>query len=314
MQVKIEPLFFKPIYKETIWGGNKIAKEFNRNIDDKNIGESWELSAHENDISYLLDSDVNLLDLFNDLETREQIFGTKCNNMKKFPILVKFIDANQNLSIQVHPNDLYAMAYEKDSGKNEVWYIMNTNDDASIIYGLNKKIDGVSKEEIINNIMDYVNYQRISKEDFITIPAGTIHSILAGTLLCEIQQNSDITYRVYDWNRVDSNGNKRELHKEKAIDVIDENIDRKIINCHNLDNDNIYQSNNFLVDIISISDKLKLVSNPNTFFFYVVVDGKGLVKTNSFSKDIEKGVTFLIPGSLGEYELIGKMKLLKIYL
>lgn len=303
-----EPLFFIPIYKSIIWGGDKIKKELNRKIDLNIIGESWELSAHKNDISILSNNkNINLLDLFNNKEIKEDIFGTKCNNLDKFPLLIKFIDANSNLSIQVHPDDNYAKINENDSGKNEVWYVMDCNNDTNIIYGLNDKAKGISNKEIVNNITNYINYEPIKKGDLISIPAGTIHSILSGTFICEIQQSSDITYRVYDWNR------GRELHIDKAIDVINPNTNKKIINCNNIEG-NIYSSNNFNVDMININSSNKFISSKESFTVYIVVEGSGIIESNNYQKKLEKGSLFLIPSNLGEYNLSGNMRLLKVYL
>lgn len=293
-----EPLFFKKVYKNPIWGQ-----------------ESWELSAHKNGISYLIDSDnVSLVDLFNNSELKEQVFGKKCVNMDRFPILIKFINANKDLSVQVHPNDTYAMTHENDYGKNETWYVMDCNENNNIIYGLNDQAKDISNEDIVSNISNYLNYQSIHRNDFISIPSGTIHAILSGTTICEIQQSSDITYRIYDWDRVDSNGNPRELHREKAIDVINKDTNKSIINCDNMNDDNIYASDNFYVDIINIFGKKSFMSNSDTFIAYVVIDGKGIVKTSLYQRYIEKGETFLIPSNLGEYELEGKVKLLKVHL
>ena len=283
----LEPLFFNPIYKDTIWGR-----------------EIWCLSSNKNGITYL-DNDISLIDLFNNRELKEKIFGTKCNNLDTFPLLIKFIEANDDLSVQVHPDDNYANTYEHDSGKDEVWYVMNCKDNANIIYGLNDKV--ANKEEIVNNIKDYLNYQSINKGDLVSIKAGTVHALLSNTYVCEIQQNSDITYRIYDWDR------GRPLNKEKAMDVINLNNEKRIINCNNIDG-NIYSSNKFNIDLVNIENKETLLSNPSSFTIYIVVDGEGIIKTNTFEKKIEKESVFLIPSNLGQYELNGKMKLLKVYL
>ncbi len=292
-----EPLFFNHIYKNTLWGY-----------------ELWELSANENGVTNICNYDnLSLVDLFNNQELKEKIFGTKCNNLDAFPLLIKFINAKKDLSIQVHPNDKYAKKIENNCGKDEVWYIMDCNPDTNIIYGLNDKAKDISNEKIVNNIKEYINYQKINKDDFISIPSGTIHAILSNTYLCEIQQNSDITYRIYDWDRVDSEGNKRELHKDKAIDVIKKDTNKKIINCNNINDDNIYSSS-FSVDILKIDNKKELLSNLDTFITYIVISGKGTIKTDLNEIKIETGSTFLIPSCLGKYTLVGNMKLLKVYL
>ena len=293
-----KPLFFNHIYKSTLWGH-----------------ELWELSDNENGVTNICNYDnLTLVDLFNNKELKEKIFGTKCTNLDNFPVLIKFIEANKDLSIQVHPNDEYAKIHENNRGKNEVWYVIDCNPDTNIIYGLNDKAKDISNKDIVNNITDYLNYQKINNNDLISIPSGTIHAILSGTKICEIQQNSDITYRIYDWDRVDSEGNKRMLHKDKAIDVINKDAERKVIHCESIDDDNLYSTNSFSIDMMNINNKKDLISNPDTFTIYIVISGKGKIKTNNYEEEIKEGSTFLIPSSLGEYELIGNIKVLKVYM
>ena len=274
----MEPIFFKPIYKNVIWGGKRIAEVFNRKCADDDIGEAWELSAHKNGLSIISNGefkDESLLDLFNDKEKRLAIFGKHCSNLERFPILIKFIDANKNLSIQVHPDDNYARKYENDSGKSEVWYVMDCNDGAKLVYGFKDDVIEENLREAINNIEENVNYVDIHKGDFISIPSGTVHAIMEGTLICEIQQSSDITYRVYDWNRVDKNGKPRELHREKALDVIRLEKKNAIDNYANLKEDtNLYASNIFKVDMIKVKQQKNLVSNKESFTTYIVVERK----------------------------------------
>lgn len=314
----LEPIFFKPIYKQVVWGGNNIKSFLNRNIEEENIGESWEISAHSNGISQILNkafNNENLYELFNDKNRRKEIFGNKCLEMDRFPILVKFIDAKENLSIQVHPDDEYARKYENDSGKNEVWYIMDCKKDAKIVYGFKEEIEQENLKEAIKNIEQNVKYVNINKGDFISIQAGTIHAICGGMILCEIQQSSDVTYRVYDWNRIGLDGKPRQLHTEKALEVIKLDNKTQVYNYSNIDNtQNIYNSNNFNIDLINIKDNITEKSNVETFIAYIVLDGNGKIKTNNFKKDIQIGSVFLIPAELGEYTLNGNMKLMKVYI
>ena len=300
MNKNIKPLFFIPVYKSVIWGGNNISKVFKRNIEGNDIGESWELSAHPSGLCEIKDSsfkEKNLLDLFNNKEVRKSIFGNHC--MEKFPILIKFIDATKDLSIQVHPDDEYAKLYENDYGKNELWYIMDCKKDAKIVCGLKDTVTYENLNEAIDQIEENINYMSVQKGDIIPIPAGTIHAIMSGIMLCEIQQNSNVTYRIYDWNRLDKNGNLRELHKSKALDVIklNKNCDNKF----------------FTVDILDTAGEKTETSSVDSFYAYVVLEGKGIIKTDNCSSEIKKGDTFLIPATLGDYTLIGDMKLMKVY-
>ncbi len=313
----MEPIFFEPVYKHVIWGGNNISKIFKRNVVGDDIGESWEISAHKNGLSLIQNTEFkgkSLYDLFNDEKVKKQIFGTNCMPLEKFPILTKFIDANRNLSIQVHPNDEYANKNENDSGKSEVWYVMECKENAKIVYGLK---EGVTKDKLknaIDDIEENVNYIDVHKGDFIPIPSGTIHAIMDGVVVCEVQQSSDITYRVYDWNRVDKNGKPRELHKEKALDVINLNNENKVCNYSKLNkNENIYKSDIFNIDIIKVNGTENDNSTKSTFYAYVAIEGSGSIKAGNFIRTIEKGDTFLIPATLGEYTILGNLKLMKIW-
>lgn len=313
----MEPIFFEPSYKKVIWGGNKISKIFKRNIIGDNVGESWEISAHPNGMSIIKNEEFkkeSLYDLFNDKTKRKQIFGTHCGNMEKFPILTKFIDASKSLSIQVHPNNEYAKIHEHDSGKTEVWYIMDCKEDAKIVYGFKESVTKKNLKDAVEHIEENVNYINVHKGDFIPIPSGTIHAIMDGIVLCEVQQSSDITYRVYDWNRVDKDGKARELHKEKALDVINLNNQKKVHNYNNIkENKNIYKSDIFNIDMVNIEGKESALSSKESFYAYIVLEGTGTLKAGNFFKQIEKGDTFLIPANLGEYNINGKLNLMKIW-
>ena len=313
----MEPIFFKPLYKNVIWGGDNISKIFNRNITGNDIGESWELSAHPSGLSEIENTsykEKNLLELFDNKSLRKDIFGNHCIELEKFPILIKFIDAEKNLSIQVHPGDEYASIYENDSGKTEVWYIIDCKDDTKIVYGFKDTVTDKNLQETINNIEENVKYVTVHKGDFISIPSGTIHAIMEGIILLEVQQSSDVTYRVYDWNRLDKNGNPRELHLKKAIDVIDLSNNSKICNYEKIDaNLNIYKSKLFNIDMIKVEGEMNEISNEDSFYAYVVIEGKGSIKTNNYYRELEKGTTFLIPATLGEFSLTGNMKLMKIW-
>jgi len=314
----MEPIFFNPTYKNVIWGGNNISKIFKRNVIGDDIGESWELSAHPNGLSIIKNAEYkqkSLYDLFNDKEQKVQIFGTHCENMEKFPILTKFIDANKSLSIQVHPGNEYAEKNEHDSGKTEVWYIMDCKEDAKIVYGFKDNVTSENLKNAVDNIEENVNYLPVHKGDFISIPSGTIHAIMEGIVLCEVQQSSDVTYRVYDWNRKDKNGNPRELHRAKALDVIDLQAENKVANYENVNqNTNIYKSDVFNIDMIKVNGKEEASSKQETFYAYIVIEGEGNINAGGFFRGIEKGDTFLIPAKLGKYTLSGNMKLMKVWI
>lgn len=313
----MEPILFEPVYKNVIWGGSNISKIFKRNITSDNVGESWELSAHKNGLSIIKNGEYknkSLYDLFQDKEKKLEVFGTHCEKLDKFPVLAKFIDANKNLSIQVHPNEEYALKNENDSGKNEVWYIMDCKENAQIVYGFKENVTESNLKNAIDNIEENINYVNVHKGDFITIPSGTVHAIMGGIVLCEIQQNSDVTYRVYDWDRVDKNGKARELHKEKAMDVINLKNHSNLANYEKVkENTSIYKSDIFNIDIVKVDEYLEEFSCKESFFAYIVIEGSGVIQSGNFFKDIEKGDTFLIPACLGKYRFSGDLKLMKIW-
>lgn len=313
-----EPLFMEPIYKDYIWGGTRLKEYLKKDIKTETAAESWEMSTNDAGLSKI-QTGQTLKELFEDSSIKEEIFGTKTKNMKEFPLLIKFIDAKDNLSVQVHPDDEYALKYENDKGKTEMWYVMDCDENAKIICGIKESI---KQEEIANiihtgKIREILNEVPIHKGDVIFIPSGTIHAILKGTLICEIQQNSNLTYRVYDWDRIGKDGKPRELHIEKAIDVIKQDLKQKIVATSNQKLDtssNVITCDYFKVDTISIGSKYKQISSPETFEAIMVVEGNGKIQTNGKEYTIKLGDSFIIPASLGEYEIEGNIKLLKAYL
>lgn len=310
-------LFMKPVFKDYLWGGNRLKNELNKNSTFSITAESWEISSNKNGDCKINNTEykgMTLSELFNKKETRKEIFGTKCVDKDEFPLLIKYIDANQNLSIQVHPNDEYANKIGL-SGKNELWYIMDCEENSQIIAGLNKIVSKDELKDIIENnkIKEYIRYADVKKGDSIYIPAGTVHAILGGILICEIQQNSDVTFRVYDWDRRDKNGNYRELHKKQAIETINSKLIPEIIH-KNQDEIQILSNNDFFgVKKIETNNTFKYRSNLDTCYLINIVDGNGSIKTTNKKYEIKKGDSFLIPASLGEYEFEGKMTILETF-
>ena len=313
-----ETLFMEPIYKDYIWGGTRLKEYLKKDIKTDTVAESWEMSTNDAGLSKI-QTGQTLKELFEDETVKEEIFGTKTKNMKEFPLLIKFIDAKDNLSVQVHPDDEYALKYENDKGKTEMWYVMDCDENAKIICGIKESI---KQEEIVDiihkgKIREILNEVPIHKGDVIFIPSGTIHAILKGTLICEIQQNSNLTYRVYDWDRIGKDGKPRELHIEKAIDVIKQYSEQKIVNTETQVVDtssNVISCDYFNADTICIGSKYKQVSNKETFEAMMVVEGNGIIKTNGKEYEIKLGDSFIIPANLGKYEIEGSITLLKAYL
>lgn len=223
-----EPMFMDPEFKETLWGGTKIMTVFSKKIPSAHTGESWEVAARENGNSKIRNGKLagkTLAEAIEEYPVEVLGYSVMGKRSYQFPLLVKIIDADDDLSIQVHPNDEQAVTLEgpQGSGKTEMWYVIDAEPDAQLIYGLKKNMTKEQFAEAIANgtLEDHVNYVPVTKGDCFFIPAGTLHAIGQGILIAEIQQNSDTTYRVYDYDRRDDNGNPRQLHIEKALEVTD---------------------------------------------------------------------------------------------
>ncbi|PKB43463.1 mannose-6-phosphate isomerase type 1 [Cellulophaga sp. RHA19] len=316
------PLKFNPILKERLWGGTKLRDVLNKSIENDITGESWELSTVKGDVSVVSNGDLagtSLQELINtktdDLlgKSVAERFGTE------FPILIKFIDAKQDLSIQLHPNDELAKKRHNSFGKTEMWYVMDADKDAELIVGFNKD---VAKEEYAASIkndtlLNLLNYEKVKEGDTFFINTGKIHAIGAGVLLAEIQQTSDVTYRVFDFNRKDKNGNLRELHTEQALDAIDytKKDDFKVAyntqsNAVNTMVDCPYFKTNF----IELTDNIKQdVINRDSFTIYMCVGGSATVKNEFGEADLVKGETILVPALSKSIEIISSgAKLLEV--
>ena len=303
------PIKFIPIYKERIWGGNHLEKVFGRELPCNHIGESWEISGHNNDTSIVANGRLAGKTLWEILEEyKERLLGKRYVNEKYFPLLIKIIDANDKLSIQVHPEDEYAYRAEGEPGKTEAWYVVDAKENAQIVYGLRKDITKEVFRKAIetNTIEDTLKMESVKAGDMIFVPAGLVHTLLDGVMVYEVQQNSDTTYRVYDYDRVGDNGKKRELHIEKAIDVInfkeqpDCNFKDSSINCQ-------YFS----------MDKLRIqgIRNEKTvdqFIIYCIIAGTGEIVYKDSVEPLYTGDTILIPACLGEFVIKGNVELLKI--
>lgn len=315
----MEILFFKPVYKDYIWGGTRLKSYFGKEIETETAAESWEISTNEAGLTKIANTSIKeatLKELFDNKELRKEVFGTKTVSMDKFPLLIKYIDANSNLSVQVHPNNEFAKAYENDTGKTEMWYIIDCAPNAKIICGMKENVKKEDVEDIIKNnrIKENLNYLDIKKGDAIYIPSGTIHAILGDTLICEIQQNSNLTYRVYDWDRVGKDGKPRELHIDKAIKVIDVETKPKIEHVDREETKIIVDSEFFKVEKIAVREVYKDKSSEESFYTINVLEGEGTIEANNKTYKLKKGDSILIPSNIGEYVIKGKMELLKSYI
>lgn len=304
-----------PVFKETIWGGNKLKENYGKKSRGKNIAESWEISAHTNGQSYIA-SGSYIGEKFGDYIERmgKEILGWKNQFYEKFPLLVKFIDARDDLSIQVHPDDEYAMVNENQYGKNEMWYVVDAEADACLYCGFNRSVtkDEI-KERIDNNtLIDIMKKIPVKKGQSFFIPAGTVHAIGKGILICEIQQNSDVTYRLYDYNRVDGFGNKRNLHIDEALEVLlpNEAEYTKHYKSENSDGETICNCKYFTVDYIKSNIVSDIQIDNSSFVLLVIISGSGKILIENDTVDFNQGDSFFVPANDTTLKIVGNAEVL----
>jgi mannose-6-phosphate isomerase len=323
MKNQLYPLKFQPILKDKIWGGEKLIKQFNKQSNSKQLGESWEISTVPNDVSVVSNGSLQGESLQILLEKHTSDFLGKKNYKRfgnEFPLLIKFIDAKEDLSIQLHPDDALAKARHNSFGKTEMWYVMQADNDANLIVGFNQKMN---KETYLKHLEEktltkILNFDKVKEGDTYFIESGRVHAIGAGVLLAEIQQTSDVTYRVYDWDRKDDQGNERELHNDIAIDAFkfdmkddfrvdynkQTNVSNEMVSCP-------FFTTNFL-ELDSDQEK---ENDKDSFLIYMCVDGEVEVLTETTSEIISKGETILIPAAIENFKLkTNSVKLLEVYI
>jgi mannose-6-phosphate isomerase len=319
--MKLYPLQFEPILKERIWGGTKLKTFLNKPITSDITGESWEISTVENDISVVANGAFkgkSLNELIN--EFPEAVLGTEVYAQfgKQFPLLFKYLDAREDLSIQVHPNDVLAKKRHNSFGKTEMWYVMQADIDAELIVGFKEKS---SPEEYVKNLnnktlLNILDTIKVKQGDAFLLNTGTIHAIGAGIVIAEIQQTSDITYRVYDFDRVDANGNQRELHIDLALEALNyEKIEtqRLYSKTENTSNE-VVDCKYFTTNYIPLQDVMEIHKNQNSFTVYMCVDGSFQITVDGENYNYQKGDTVLIPAALTDFQLSGKASILEIYI
>ncbi|MDE1207506.1 type I phosphomannose isomerase catalytic subunit [Tenacibaculum larymnensis] len=317
-------LRFTPILKQKIWGGKKLNQLLHKKSDGSNIGESWEISDVDGDESIVSNGNLKGRTLRSLLkEYKYDLVGNYVYKTfgKQFPLLIKFIDAKEVLSIQVHPDDDLA-GLQESYGKTEMWYVMQADEEANIIIGFK---ENSSKEEYIQHLdnktlLSILNVDKVTKGDVYFVPPGRVHAIGAGLLIAEIQQTSDITYRIYDWDRKDIDGNYRELHTEKALKTIDfsakntykttyskqENVASQVVTCPY-----------FTTNILPVKGEKEVdLSRKDSFIIYMCVEGEVTFFYDSQQEIIRKGETILVPACIDKVEILseGSSELLETYI
>jgi mannose-6-phosphate isomerase len=306
-----ELLFFEPVFKERIWGGTKLTS-FGYEISSDQTGECWAFAAHTHGQSVVKNGKYKGLTLGELWRGNRAVFGDLDGDC--FPLLTKILDANQDLSVQVHPNDEYANIHENgEFGKTECWYVIDCEENAEIIYGhhakTKKEFMSMVEEEEWDKLLHRV---RVKPGDFFYVPSGTVHAIGKGILILETQQNSDTTYRLYDYNRTDSEGNPRELHLEKSVEVTEipytsNKLTVQQEKIHDLSVTTFIECPYFSVQKWLLNGKTSL-KQQKPFLLVSVIDGKGSLISGGNTYFFKKGDHFLVPNDFEEYQLVGNVE------
>lgn len=292
-----------PACKDYLWGGEKLRTEFGIQSDLHPLAEAWVLSCHPDGLSLLPDGST----LQQYIDAHPGCLGTNCERFAQFPILTKLIDAKENLSIQVHPSDAYAQTHEHQYGKTEMWYVLDAEPGAMLYYGFAHEI---SKEEFArriedNTLTEVLNAVPVEKGDCFFIPSGTLHAICKGIVIAEVQQNSNITYRVYDYGRVGADGKPRVLHQDKALDVTER------CEPHALDfGGHLATCAYFTVDVVS--KEFEGLVDAKSFVSLLITEGEGILHCDSSEYKVKKGECFFLPANSGRYTLSGGYQALVI--
>lgn len=316
----MEIIKLKPAFKDYLWGGRKLVEKYNKESNLEKVAESWELSNHKdgNSIVYGGKYDGKTFQEYLDIQGKAS-WGKKAQKYDKFPILIKFIDAKQALSIQVHPDDEYARIHEGEYGKNEFWYILEADPGSFLYFGVEEDMTKEQFRQRIEDhvITDYLHKVEVKKGDCFFIKAGTIHAIGAGIVLAEIQQCSNSTYRVYDFGRVGADGKPRELHIDKAVDV--SNLSATKVNGDpegKLEEDKDYNrqilttNDYFTCQRVDVKNIFENTITPDSFQAITVLSGQGRIINNGEITEIIKGDSIYIPAQEDNYQIEGDVSLI----
>ena len=325
MDKSLYPLRFLPIYKQLIWGGEKLRESYGKTDAPEKTGESWEISQVEDNISIVSNGFLKGKNLEEIIQMyKGELMGHRIFERfgARFPLLTKFIHSNDDLSIQVHPGDKYATKHHGENGKTEMWYILDSEEDARLIVGFNRDIDREILLESLNNgtLKEVLNFEKVSEGDVIFLPEGRIHALGPGIVLAEIQQTSDMTYRIYDWDRLGIDGKPRELHIEHALNVLDYKARSSYKTSYqNIKNTpvNLVECPYFSTQLIQIDQKLgRNYSALDSFVIYMCLGGDiDIEYAGEDQAHLIKGDTILIPATIKNLSLKPNQdsKLLEIF-
>lgn len=316
------PLKLKAPIKDYIWGGTRLRDEFGKESELSRLAESWELSVHKDGVSIIENGDLAGMPLDEFLAAHPEASGTNCKRFEYFPVLIKLIDACDDLSVQVHPDNEYAQRVEGEYGKTEMWYIVDCDEGAELIYGFRENI---SKEEFRravedNTLLEKVKRVPVKKGDVFFIKSGTLHAIGKGIVIAEIQQNSNTTYRVYDYGRVGDDGKPRELHIEKALDVTElkpapkRELNQTVTLSGRFAGSSVTllaDCEYFTVTKYELSETaLVCTADESSFKHLLIVEGSGTLFHDGNEYPLAKGTSWLLPAGLGEVIVKGKCSII----
>lgn len=315
--MKIYPMKLLPFVSETIWGGKKLIEEYGVKTEKKNAAEGWMLSCHEAGSSSVENGEFASLSFADVVKNNPELCGKNAEKFEDFPILIKFIDARDDLSVQVHPTKEYCELTGKGQSKTECWYIIDCDEDAGLILGFKDKISPEQFKEAIENgnLTDYVDKVPVKKGDFFFIESGTMHAICKGILLAEVQESSNTTYRIYDYNRVGADGKPRELHVADGVAVTKlEKYTQPDFSNPELDTD----ERKLLADcplfkVWKLDTKAEFIGNAgeDSFVSLLIMAGEGTVEACGETLSLKKGDSIFIPANAGEYKLNGAFEIIE---
>jgi mannose-6-phosphate isomerase len=317
----MSPILLAPSGKDYLWGGNRLKTEYGKDIELTPLAETWECSVHPNGPCYAISGEYRGMSLAEIIQMHPEYVGHKNNQI---PVLIKFIDAAKDLSVQVHPSDEYARKYENgQNGKTEMWYVLEAKEGAKLVWGFEHKVTKEILEKDITDgtLQNDLHYVPVHKGDVFLIESGTVHAIGEGILLAEIQENSDLTYRLYDYNRRDKDGNLRELHFDKAVRVLNMNPigdtsqkPRYVRYFYGCSREMLCRCKYFETEKIQVTKGFSFSVMKNSFQVLLCTDGEGGLETDGSNRPLrfKKGSCIFLPAGLGRCHVIGECDLLKI--
>ncbi len=312
--MKLYPMLLTPFVSETVWGGRRLIDEYSVKTDKRNAAEAWVMSAHKNGSSTVANGEFAGRSLREIYLEHPELGGKSCEGFSDFPVLIKFIDAAADLSVQVHPDDAYCLKKGSGAGKTESWYILDCEEGAHLLLGFEKEITKEQFRQSITDgtLTDYVRKVPVKKGDFFFIESGTLHAICKGILLAEVQQNSDTTYRIYDYGRMGLDGKPRELHVEDAVNVTRTDVYKNPCKPEKSGNVTELVSCPFFTErVLDINGELCGRADESSFVSLLILEGEGSLESAGETLELRKGGSIFIPANCGDYKIKGDVKILE---